>query len=323
MIVTKTNDKELPHRNTLMNTLRETLSTAWNLKYKIPQTNIDRWLNNFSGEALLSDFANQDGAKDRERDLALFLLCNFVFYNESEVKYLTRLMFDKYLHNVICTFTNNVNVDDNFIKNILNKTQFVPLGYNSESSSYLLYHFRQENDLSMNNFKEKIETEYIVFIDDFTITGSQAKKRFCEFVEKYKDINNKHFYMLFMVTTSEAIKLLSEISNLTILHCIIMDDKSKVFSDASIVFDGYKDEYKIQAKKMCEYYGNKLIDEKDKEIGMKPLGFNGGSYIFGSYYNIPNNSLPIFWSERNDWHYLFKRYDKKYDDGISLRGKYV
>jgi len=54
------------------------------------------------------------------------------------------------------------------------------------------------------------------------------------------------------------------------------------------------------------------------------LGFGGDGYMFGAYYNIPDNTLPIFWSSQNDWNYLFKRYDKKYDaSGTTLGGRYV
>lgn len=43
------------------------------------------------------------------------------------------------------------------------------------------------------------------------------------------------------------------------------------------------------------------------------------------YYNTPNNTLPIFWSDENSWQPIFQRYNKKYTNSSSVRigGHYV
>ena len=38
-----------------------------------------------------------------------------------------------------------------------------------------------------------------------------------------------------------------------------------------------------------------------------PLGFDDGQYAIAFRHNTPNNSLPIFWSDRNDWFPIMKR----------------
>ena len=47
--------------------------------------------------------------------------------------------------------------------------------------------------------------------------------------------------------------------------------------------------------------------------------------MMGTYYNTPNNTLPVFWSEKNKWHPIFTRYNKKYtsDKGLIVEGEYV
>ncbi|MDR2579525.1 MAG: hypothetical protein LBC85_00835 [Fibromonadaceae bacterium] len=324
--------KDLPEKELLMNKIMKTIEIAWDIRTELHKKDIDNWLTNFSGHALCNNPNNGQELSDSqnlEQHIALFMLCNFVFYSKNEIKRLLKLMFEKYIHSVFTREKKNTATDDD-INDLLRETQFSPLGSPSESSSYLLYHFRQENDLSKKSFSENlnINKTNVVFVDDFSISGSQAKERFEEFVTKCqkekKDVSGKYFYMLLMVTTEEAMKLLTEIPNMTALPCIIMDNKSRVFSDSSIVFEGYKEKYKTQAKKMCEYYGEKLIDEKSKKEGMNSLGFGGDGYIFGSYYNIPNNTLPIFWSEQNNWKHLLKRYDKKYgDNNLIFGGRYV
>jgi len=253
------------------------------------------------------------------------MLCNFVYYGKNEVKRLVKLMFEKYIHFVFVN-ENKTTVTDYDINNLLKNTQFSQLGAPGESSSYLLYHFRQENELSKKYFEENINANNIVFVDDFSITGTQSRDYIIkELQKKTRDISNINYFILLLVTTEKAINLLkSEIPNLKIIACIEMDEKSQAFSPSSIVFDGYDIQIKEDAKKICEYYGGKLISEEDKKKGMESLGFHGGGYIFGSYYNTPDNTLPIFWSTANDWNRLFKRYEKKYGyDNLTFGDRYV
>lgn len=313
--------KKIPTKEILMDKVWATIRIAWNYENKLHRVDIDNWLNNFTGKALSLPTDSEDNiliAKEREQLIALFLLCNFVLYNEDEVKYLTRLMFEKYIHSYFACLGVK-HTDSSSINKLLRETQFAPLGQVSESSSYLLYHFRQENKLSKNNFKDNGNIRNIVFVDDFSVSGTQAK----EYIEEYKTRNadylkGKELYFLIMIATDEALNLLNSIEGLKVLPCVTMDDRSKVFSDTSIIFDNYCEDIKTDAKKVCEYYGKILYDKSN------PLGFNNGGYLFGSYYNIPDNTLPIFWADRDDWNYLFKRYDKIYgNQSVELGGRYV
>jgi len=316
------NKKQIPSTDVLMDNLQKTISNAWNIGNYIHQPIIDRWLGNFTGEALC-DTNNElirEKAAEYEKQLALFLLCNFIYYNEKEIRHLARKMFDKYVHSAFILENKETITDDDFDK-LIEKTQFTFLGDISESSSYLLYHFRQENDLPTQCFVEKDTTENIVFIDDFSITATQAPGYINKKIESSNWHTNKKIYVLLMIATDKAIKELEQINNVTVLPCIILDDSSKAFSDSSIVFTEYDETYKNDAKRMCEYYGEKIITN---DMKMTSLGFGGGGYLFGAYYNIPNNTLPIFWSSHNNWNYFFKRYNKKYGvSGTNLGGRYV
>jgi len=308
--------KELPSYDLLLEIFRKTVNNVWNCGNKIYRSNVDMWLSNFTGESLVDLFASRDDAMKRERHIALFLLCNFVYYNEDEVKYLTKVLFEKYLHSIFVE-RGLKSVCDCDIDTILHETQFAPLGNTSESSSYLLYHFRQENDLAKDNFDIRDCTKRIVFVDDFSISGRQAYDYFNKIKTK---LGEKSIYFLVMVTTKDALDKLSKLKSLPHLitiPCIVLDDKSQLFSSASIVFEGYKPEVKEQAKQLCRYYGERL------KVSKSPLGFGGKAYMFGSYYNIPNNTLPIFWSSKDGWKFLFKRYEKKYQGGVNFGGAYV
>jgi hypothetical protein len=315
--------KDIPSFETLIDKLQKTINNAWNIGNRIHKPSIDNWLENFTGEALCSCSEYKDNrhkASEREKQLALFLLCNFVYYNENEIKYLVRIMLDRYAHSVFSAESNDTVTDEDFSE-LIRHTQFTFLGSISESSSYLLYHFRQENDLSKQCFIEQPSTKNIVFIDDFSITGSQAALYIQERVNAPTWDKSKKIYVLLMIATVEAIEELKKIKGVTVLSCIVLDDNSKAFSDTSTVFNEYLPKCKNEAKTICEHYGNKIIDFNNN---MTPLGYGGNGYLFGAYYNIPDNTLPIFWSSLNNWNYLFKRYDKKYGvSGSTIGGRYV
>lgn len=318
------NYKTLPSYEILMSTLRKTISTAWHIN-TIHEKVINKWLSNFVGDALYTKDFGREKAKNLERRIALFLLCNFIYYNEEEVKHLMKVMLEKFIHNFF-SGQGLTEVDDDQIDSLIRRTQFSPFGNQSESSSYMLYLFRQINDLSKYDFEEKKESDNIVFVDDFSITGSQSDWYIKKYLKEHPENKSKNLYVLLMISTQEAIKKIKSIPAVKdVFPCIIMNNSSKAFSDESIVFQGYSPELKEKAKKLCLHYGELILSKEDKEDGATAFGFGGGEYLLGAYYNTPNNTLPIFWSEENLWQPIFRRYNKKYTSNSKVRlgGQYV
>ena len=314
-------NKPLPSVDILWNTITKTIRTAWNIN-NLHENGIKNWLNNFTGEAQLSPILSKDKAKQLEQQVALFLLNNFVYYNELEIKHLIKLMFEKYIHYLLID-NGDTDIEDSDIDQIIKDSAFSPLGNKSESSSYMLYLFRQINELSKRDFEEKNESKNIVFVDDFSITGSQANWYINEYFKTNTYDKSKKYYVLLMVTTQDAIKKIKDNPHIRdVISCIVMNDTSKVFSKKSIVFQGYSEDVKNCAKAMCEYYGERI---KTDEEGATAFGFDEDGFLISTYYNTPNNTLPIFWSEENHWIPLFRRYNKKYNYDISYRleGQYV
>lgn len=405
----------IPTSEELLKQIMITIEVAW--RNGLELSTIEKWLENFTGEAL------ED--KEKERNLALWMLYNFTYYNEEEIKHLCKLMLKKYLHMTLQD--NHVNIEE--INQILKDSKFIPLGRSSESGAYVLYLFRQENDLPVIFFgdeQENLKGQNVVFIDDVTLSGSQALKKIRKIIyagyritefdlkdefilklqQKEQDeltkylkqhlncdksdknvlaetitariIRNKKFYEetkeYFQYDTfSECLKVLikqycsedSDIDNIMIykmnrlllehyygeairqginnteiekiyllsfiasekakkklsnekvkvINCIEIDETAELFSNDSMVFGDCQEEKQL-CKKMCEFYGKKLKPDY-------PLGYNNCQYLFGLFYTIPNNTLPVFWAKDN-WNPLFIRHEKNYGGEVQdVFGKYI
>lgn len=404
----------IPSSEELKKQIMVTIDVAW--RNRLENQVIERWLSNFTGEAL--------GDAEYERQLALWLLYNFTYINEEEVKHLCRLLFRKYIHMSI----EGIEAKEESISQIMKKSTFLPLGRRSESGSYVLYMFRQENEIPVTFFGDDDgipEGNKIVFIDDMTLSGSQALRNIARvkygdyqlkaplsdaFMMFLKDgttltdkqsriiklivcdrsnrdkvknfINNqilkdtlfyeKHFidcklndvdpilkelltryisdrdnmsnYIIYKMNrllleyvfpeaipksreviandrmillaffASERAKKKFAAENIEVINCIDLDDMSSAFSDTSMVFYEFESDKK-NCKKMCEYYGSKIKPDA-------PLGFDDCQYLIGLFYSIPNNTLPVFWGDKN-WNPIFVRHEKKYGGTINVKGKFI
>ena len=301
----------------------------WENKINIPD--IENWLDNFE-PAFESD----------ERLFALYLLSNFMYFGNSEMRHLLKVMFNEYVKNQVISrirkeneWTKNGKFIQEAFEEELNNTRFIGIGNPSESGNHLLYYFRQENKLSKKlfidqgsilNFKVEEKSKDIdgkdrersvivsraepkvkryVFIDDFCGSGSQSKGYASDIIPLLKEIDSDielYFFLLFGSTVGlDAIRSRGYFDKVEAV-CEI-DDSYKVFSGDRFFYDGVID--KVKVKQMCVKYGKEIYSM------INPLGYRGGEYLIGFSHNIPDNTLPIIWSE-NKWTPIFKRYDKVY-----------
>ncbi|HBI47846.1 MAG TPA: hypothetical protein DDX93_03905 [Smithella sp.] len=285
-------------------------SQIWENKLGVPT--IDEWLNNF---------------KEEEKIMGLHLLANFLYYNEMDIKSLCKTLCSTfYRYAIFEKITASLKKDENdweIIENIfkekLKRTRFLGIGNPSESGWHILYYFRQENSLPLNLFNQLFEVEQrfeengdidiVVLIDDFIGTGSQAKK-FWNYLNKKESniLKCKNIYYLSLFGTASGIKEIENNTSLQVHVAEVFDESYKCFSTTSYVIndDAKKKAWEI----ICQSYGEKLYPVDD--YGAHPLGFNDSQLLVGFHHNIPNNTLPIIWSD-NNWIPIFMRKDKIYN----------
>lgn len=289
-----------PSEATMLDVLKKTIEQSWKIDLDIED--IQDWLSNFKGVCFNIDV---------ERQLALWLLCNFTYYNEEEVNHMCQVLFKNLVHHLM--------IDNHLFTEVeaeeqIKRTSFTSIGRAGESGGLLLYHFRQESNLDLERFifpTDIMETksDSIVCIDDVMMSGGTAERFFYDHSDA---LSVKKIYYISLITTKVAVEKLSKLG-ITVIYCAILDERSQVFSNNSLAFYKFP-EIKVYAKELAEEYGKQIEPQK-------PLGYKNGEYCFGMFYNVPNNSLPIFWSDKNDWHPIFLR-KEKYQNAKQAKRKY-
>lgn len=292
--------EQFPSMDAMFTILRKTFERSWRISLHSDDVNL--WLEDFTGKVF---------AIDVEKRLALWLLCNFTYYNMDEINHLCALLFKYFLHQLI-TDEGYQGIDA--ITSRVNESIFTSIGTASESGGLLLYHFRQEAKLSIDRFFfpaaiNSTDDDIIVCIDDVIISGGTAARFFHNNLASMK---KKKIYFLALIISEEALEKLKELG-ICVICCEVLDARNKVFSPQSLCFHKFPG-LCAPAKALAETYGKRIEPSK-------PLGYRNGEYAFGTYYNIPNNTLPIFWSESSNWHPILPR-KEKYQNVTQYRREY-
>ena len=285
-------DQPLPSEEELFNKLMLISDYAWKNNFR--REDIEDWLSNFKGDVFDIPY---------ERQIALWLLSNYVCYNMDEVKHLCKTLFRDFIHYMLINEKKS-KISKTSLKDILNESRFYPLGGAGESGAYIMYYFRQVNKLPKEMISQPDKFPNIknkIFVDDVTISGKQAKNYLKEYIDADKEI-----ILLTLISTYKSVELLEK-KNVKVISCITLDERSKCFSENSDIFNNYK--HKLEdCKNFAIEYGKKSLSSHD--IKMPPLGYNNGEYTFGFFYNTPDNTLPIFWADNSNWKPIMKRYEK-------------
>jgi len=109
-------NQPLPSEEESFKKLMLTSDFAWKNNFR--QEDIEDWLSNFKGDVFEIPY---------ERQIALWLLSNYVYYNIDEVKHLCRTLFRDLIHYMLIYEKKEQNIEKS-LKDILNESRFYPLG---------------------------------------------------------------------------------------------------------------------------------------------------------------------------------------------------
>lgn len=316
--------------------LREEISTlnrtVW--ENRIGPGDLDRWLERFETSEDAVALGHDDGAT---RLHALFLLSQFLYFGDREVRALLRTLFEEFIRYPVVSelrraLNDTLKIDDLYgsFELALRRTRFLGVGNPSESGPHLLYYFRQENRLGKELFRNVYElldrtdkqcpvlrepsVLNYVFIDDFCGTGEQATEFYHDAVEEVRVAsvttgNDVRFSYLALAARTDGLEYVRQNSMFDQVDSVLkLDSSFETFSDVSRYFQPPLPEgiSKSTAEQLCFYFGSQLWP-------YHPLGYQNSALMLGFRHNTPDNTLPIFWfgEERSGWFPIFRRYHKK------------
>lgn len=295
---------------------------------KVKREVIERWLDNF---------VRNPNSEQSEREHALYLLSQFVYFGLKEVRELLRALFrDHYRYPIVEEFrkahedTTDLAAIQTYVRNELDATRFLGMGNPAESGTHLLYYFRQVNRLPKSAFLtelELVDRRYdaadaklsdptigrLVFIDDFCGSGAQAKAYSSKLLGLLRDIAERsetslRISYLVLVATEEGIASVREDTDFDNVSAVFeLDGSYKCLGDNARQFASPPDGIDRQvAHKLALEYGSLLWPEH-------PMGYKNSQLLMGFHHNVPDNSLPILWWDESDsWAPVLPRYHKIY-----------
>lgn len=306
--------------------LKNLSESVWERQHSLP--NIKFWI---------SQFSEADEISDDQQIQALYLLSNFTYFGQREIRTLLVSLYRDLFRAPILreirrknSDTTDLSILDSEFQKVLDKTRFLGIGNPSESGVHLLYYFRQENDLPKTSFinshqifkrdpagtstslaLRNQDIEHYVFIDDLCGSGTQAKDYSRDLIEPLRDLNTEvkiHYLVLFATEDGlDAVRALDGYD--TVASVYELDPSFKSLEPGSRIFsqnDPNFDREKVKAT--CLEHGLNLWPSH-------PLGYKDGQLLIGFSHNTPDNTLPIFWCQNGvttPWRPMFKRYHKIY-----------
>lgn len=312
----------------LMKQVRLLLESVW--ENRVDLRDVGEWLDQFADSA--------DPARS-ERLQALFLLSQFMYFGAFEVRALLRALYRDHVQYPVIERTRRANgdtVDRAFINAALADelagSRFVGLGNPSESSSHLLYYFRQENRLAKSLFIGPDQIFYFArhdggfiqvirddairryfLIDDLCGSGKQVEEYAMNIAVPLKELGAKadlaiEVSYLALIGTRDGMTHVQDMGCFDRVECVVeLDPSFKCFDEKSRYYANEQPPISREfAQAMCRRLGEKLYPKY-------PLGYEDGQLLLGFSHNTPDNTLPIFSFDEPDglaWTPIFKRYAK-------------
>jgi hypothetical protein len=295
-----------PSEKELMDIIMDTSKTVWDRD--LVEKDIEAWLSNFTGEVY---------SVDQEKRLALWLLTHFTFYNHAEVAHLCKVVYNDLIHRIVLNTDTTKIPLENAVDDFFSVANIISPESTSGSGGFIAYFFRHENELPMNIFNFSLKNigsgvQHIIVIDDVTLTEGTAGQMYKFWEDATSTFKGTNFYLLTLVASQTSINFLTSKFGIEAIAAIKLDNRDKCFSDESDTFSSFREmsnhkEIIETGKAFASHYGTKIsIPHID------PLGYADGQYSFGFFYNIPDNTLPIFWAQLNGWLPILRRYHKNY-----------
>ncbi|MEX6585197.1 phosphoribosyltransferase-like protein [Paraclostridium bifermentans] len=252
-----------------------------------------------------------DQFEEKDKEIAYDIFSKINYYDSNTVNIFCKLAFINFQIN------NKTDSSD---------TIFVPIGSAGKSGQMIGYLFRTANNIPQSQFiyeekliykkkviykgkviyKDKLNEniikkyKHVVFIDDFTGTGEQfLKNKVVKLLTDYVESSSENKPKLTFITLVATENAVENIQQKNIIEVIAQHIRRRAFAIDDEKFINFNQKY---GEGLC------VIAGKDLYLGWRETG---ETIVF--YYNVPNNTLPIIWSDnispytKKEWVPLFPR----------------
>lgn len=264
-------------------------SICLRLKNSVSQIQVINWLKNF---------------KEEEWDMALKVLESLKYFTINDIIY----EFDASLKKIISDapensffFLHGLGEFGKSGSSLIYYIQKTPTYIDNKDRFKTLSHVNKLKNQGVNS------NNYLILIDDIIGTGESLVTYFNHNIKQQlkKSNDTLNVIILCLAYMQEASEYINdEINNLKVYGT----GYKKAFASGSSVF-GYRPKM-LPIRQLCYEYGLelfKIYDRNLKEMISHPLGYNKSQSLIIFAHSVPNNTLPIIWSSKNNWYPLFPR----------------
>lgn len=235
-----------------------------------------------------------------ERPLYLLLASKLMFYTLEELRILVCLAAQRTVES-LSAITDPAEQRSWMRQRLL----FVPM---SDSGAILVRELRHRFDLSEHMCPMSLdhadetnvrEAAAIVIVDDFIGTGADITDRHTEFDDKVRHLGGSSLVYLCAVAFADGkLRVEREIS-IRVYAGEELTKRHKAFDEQSAILTNSLERGMLRTS--CAHRGASLEGTENA------LGFGGCQLVVVMPDNVPDNSLPVIWSDTNSWRPLFRR----------------
>jgi hypothetical protein len=187
-------------------------------------------------------------------------------------------------------------------------TMYASMGEVGKSGAMIGYHLRMNASISEENFLgpesfhhiEAGRVENLVLLDDVIGTGHQATKEIEKLAESVLPLGVKNIFVLSVCGMKNAIEEIEEKTKAFTFSAFEYNVADTASSLDSPFYAGVPHDERLLLRNRLKEYG-KICYKSN------PLGYGELAGLLVLPYNTPNFTLPIVWSDNNEWIPLFRR----------------
>jgi hypothetical protein len=184
-------------------------------------------------------------------------------------------------------------------------TWFVPVGGVAKSGGLISYFYRVANQIPEEQFidyaglaaQQNLKNKSVVLLDDLLGTGHQATYEYKRLRELIDIPASCKIILATLVGGETGIRYITERTDLTPCSALQVTRYDDPLDPAFDLFDG---ENLSRLRAILRKYGERLAPGN-------PFGYAGSALLVAFAHSTPDNSLPIFWSNKDSWLPLLQR----------------